>query len=72
MIETIFWIIVVVVVIGLVWYFLKQKKGPAQIAKPEERFEVPTPEKPLETPPSETPPSETPPSDIPPTGTPTL
>ena len=58
--ETIFWIIVVVVVIGLVWYFLSQKKGPAPIAKPEEEFEIPTPEKPPETPPSETPPTGTP------------
>jgi len=56
MMETIFWIIAVVVVIGLVWYFLSQKKGPAPIAKSEEEFEIPTPEKPSETPPSETPP----------------
>lgn len=62
MIETIFWIIVVVVVIGLVWYFLIQKKAPAPTVKPEEEFEIPTLEKP----------SKTPPSEIPPTGTPTV
>lgn len=32
--ETIFWILVVVVVIGLIWYFLKQKKTPTPPEKP--------------------------------------
>jgi len=31
---TIFWIVVIVVVIGLVWYFLKQKKAPTPPSTP--------------------------------------
>lgn len=53
--ETIFWIIVAIVVIGLIWYFLKQKKAPTPTIKPEEEFKPPTPEEPSETPPSEEP-----------------
>lgn len=49
--DTIFWIIVVVVLIGLVWYFLSQEKAPKK------KIEIPG------MPPE--PPSETPPSDIP-------
>jgi len=64
--DIIFWIIVVVVVIGLVWYFLKQKKAPTPAVKPEEEFKIPTPEEPPEAPP------ETPPSETPPGGTPTI
>lgn len=44
--DIIFWIIVVVVLIGLVWYFLGQKKAP------EKKTEIPgmPPEPPSETP----------------------
>ncbi len=67
MMETIFWVVVVVVVIGLVWYFLRQKKAPTPTIKPEEEFEIPFSEMPKKAPPSEIPPSEgpPPPPDIP-------
>ncbi|MBZ9571924.1 hypothetical protein KJA15_01120 [Patescibacteria group bacterium] len=75
MIETIFWIILIVVVIGLIWYFLRQKGAPAPTEEPEEKPEVPSSEIPLEVPPSATPPeippSETPP-EVPPSETPTI
>ena len=67
MMETIFWIVVVIVVIGLVWYFLRQKKAPVPTIKPDEEPEIPFSEIP-----KKAPPSEIPPSDIPPTGTPTV
>lgn len=57
---TIFWIVVTVVVIGLIWYFLTQKKAP-KATKIEEESKIPFSEIPKKAPPSETPPSETPP-----------